>query len=203
MRTSLRLVLASRSPRRAELLSAAGIPFVVRVADIDETPRTAETPREYVLRLAEEKARAVCPEEGEIVLAADTTVVHTTALLGAQILGKPVDSPDATRMLAVLAGERHDVLTGICLMRSDGWRALDIASTAVWFSAMSGQEIADYVASGEPLDKAGAYAIQGLASRWVTRIDGSYTNVVGLPVALVYRLLCQAGFNRAVGRPVN
>jgi septum formation protein len=180
----LRLVLASRSPRRAELLTAAGIPFVVRVADIDETPRPGEAPRDYVLRLAEEKARAIRLEDGEIVLAADTTVVLDT-----EILGKPADAADAVRMLSGLAGRRHDVLTGICLMRRDGWLALDVASTGVWFSAMSGQEIANYVASGESLDKAGAYAIQGLASRWVERIDGSYTNVVGLPVALVHRML--------------
>ena len=184
----MRLVLASRSPRRAELLIAAGIPFVVRVADIDETLRTGETPREYVIRLAEEKARAIRPAEDEIVLAADTTVV-----LGNQILGKPEDSADATRMLTALAGGRHDVLTGVCLMRYDGRLARDVASTGVWFSAMTDEEIADYVASGEPLDKAGSYAIQGLASRWITRIDGSYSNVVGLPVALVYSLLQQSG----------
>jgi septum formation protein len=169
------------------LLTAAGIPFVVRVADIDETPRSGETPREYVLRLAEEKARAVQFADSEVVLAADTTVV-----LGTEILGKPVDAADALRMLCALAGQRHEVLTGVCVAREDGWRGLDVASTAVWFSAMSEREIAEYVASGEPLDKAGAYAIQGIASRWVERIDGSYSNVVGLPVALVYSLLRRA-----------
>jgi septum formation protein len=178
------LVLASRSPRRAELLTAAGIPFVVRAADIDETPRPGELPRDYVLRMAEEKARAVHIAESEIVLAADTTVV-----LGTEILGKPVDATDAVRMLTALAGQRHEVLTGVCILRSDGRIALEVASTAVWFSAMSADEIDDYVASGEPLDKSGAYAIQGIASRWVERIEGSYGNVVGLPVALAYRLL--------------
>ena len=180
-------MLASRSPRRAELLAAAGIPFVVRAADIDETPQPGELPRDYVLRMAEEKARAVSAAESETVLAADTTVV-----LGIEILGKPVDAADAARMLGVLAGRRHEVLTAICILWSDGRMALDVASTAVWFSAMSAGEIEEYVASGEPLDKAGAYAIQGIASRWVERIEGSYGNVVGLPVALVYRLISQS-----------
>jgi septum formation protein len=184
----LRVLLASRSPRRAELLTAAGIPFQVRSADIDETPRKGESAREYVLRLAEEKACAVRAVDSEIVLAADTTVV-----LGDEILGKPADSADAARMLAALSGQRHQVLTGVCVRRSDGRQVLDVAVTDVWFSAMSAGEIAEYVASGEPLDKAGSYGIQGLASRWVTRIEGSYTNVVGLPVALVYGLLREAG----------
>lgn len=176
-------MLASRSPRRAELLQAAGFDFTVRVAEIDETPREGEKPREYVLRLAEEKARAVAAEDGEIVLAADTTVV-----LGSEIMGKPLDRADAARMLRALSGQRHEVITGICLRR--GVQALcDIASTAVWFAELSDAEIADYVASGEPMDKAGAYGIQGLASRFIDRIDGSYTNVVGLPVALTYRRL--------------
>jgi septum formation protein len=179
-------VLASRSPRRAELLTAAGIPFVVRAADIDETPLPGELPRDYVMRMAEEKARAVPIAESETVLAADTTVV-----LGTEILGKPVDAADAARMLRALAGRRHEVLTGVCILcgTGTGRMALEVASTAVWFSAMSAGEIEEYVASGEPLDKAGAYAIQGIASRWVERIEGSYGNVVGLPVALVYRLL--------------
>jgi len=166
------------------LLSAAGIPFVIRAADIDETPRAGELPANYVRRMAEEKARAVHVAESEIVLAADTTVV-----LGAEILGKPVDEIDAARMLTALAGRRHQVLTGVCILRSDGRGAVDVASTAVWFGAMTKREIEEYVTSGEPLDKAGAYAIQGIASRWVERIEGSYGNVVGLPVALVYRML--------------
>lgn len=160
----------------------------MRAADIDETPLPGETPREYVLRLAEEKAHAVHPENSDIVLAADTTVV-----LGNEILGKPADGADAIRMLTALAGRSHEVLTGICILRGDGWRAVDVASTTVWFSDMTDGEIAAYVASGEPLDKAGSYAIQGRASKWVSRIDGSYPNVVGLPVALVYRLLREAG----------
>ena len=183
-----RLVLASRSPRRAELLTVAGIGFVVRAADIDETPLAGEMPREYVRRMAEEKARAVACTDSEVVLAADTTVV-----VGSEILGKPVDAADATRMLATLSGQRHDILTGVCLMRGGEILALEIASTAVWFAPMSKEEVAGYVASGEPMDKAGAYAIQGIASRWIERIDGSYPNVVGLPVALVSRLLRECG----------
>ena len=179
----MRLVLASRSPRRAELLRAAGFEFTVRVVEVDETPREGEPSREYVLRLAAEKARAVTADDDEIVLAADTTVV-----LGSEIMGKPRDEADAARMLRALAGQRHEVITGICLRR--GVREVcDIASTAVWFAELSEGEIADYVASGEPMDKAGAYGIQGLASRFIERIEGSYSNVVGLPVALTYRLL--------------
>lgn len=179
----MKLVLASRSPRRAELLKAAGFEFTVRVADIDETPRNGEAPRAYVLRVAEEKARAVPADRDEIVLAADTTVV-----LGNEIMGKPADAADAARMLRALAGNRHEVITAICIKQ--GHRVTcDIASTAVWFAPLSDAEIADYVASGEPMDKAGAYGIQGLASKFIVRIDGSYTNVVGLPVALTYRLI--------------
>jgi septum formation protein len=179
----LKLVLASRSPRRAELLKAAGFEFTVRVADVDETPREGEVPRAYVLRIAEKKARAVQAGVDEIILAADTTVV-----LGSEIMGKPVDAADAARMLRALAGKRHEVITAICIKRADHI-ACDIASTAVWFAPLSDTEIADYVASGEPMDKAGAYGIQGLASKLIDRIDGSYSNVVGLPVALTYRLI--------------
>ncbi len=180
------LVLASRSPRRAELLTAAGFEFTVRGADIDETPLDGEDPRDYVLRLAEEKARAVEAGDDEIVLAADTTVV-----LNGQIMGKPADAADAARMLWLLAGQRHEVVTAICLRRDDRV-VCDIASTSVWFAPLSETEIADYVTSGEPMDKAGAYGIQGLASKFIERIDGSYSNVVGLPVALVYRCLISA-----------
>jgi septum formation protein len=185
------LVLGSRSPRRAELLAAAGIPFVVRVADIDETPHAGEPPRDFVLRLAEAKARAIAAGNEEFVLAADTTVV-----LDGRILNKPADTADAARMLAGLSGNRHDVITGVCLLRGGHCLALEAASTAVWFDLMTDAEIAEYAASGEPMDKAGAYAIQGTASRWISRIEGSYSNVVGLPVALVYRLLGESGWNR-------
>lgn len=179
----MKLVLASRSPRRAELLTAAGIEFTIRVADVDESIRFGEPPADYVSRLAEEKARAVSAGADEVVLGADTTVV-----IDDTILGKPEDPADAARMLQALSGRRHEVMTGVCLL--GGERIVKrSASTAVWFEHLTDSEIAEYVASGEPMDKAGAYGIQGLASRFIKRIEGSYSNVVGLPVALIYRLL--------------
>jgi septum formation protein len=179
------LVLASRSPRRAELLRAAGFEFAIRVTDVDETPLKGETPQSYVLRVAEEKALVVASDDSDVVLAADTTVV-----LGCEIMGKPADADDASRMLRALSGQQHEVVTGICLKR--GARLVrDVATTAVWFAPLSDAEIENYVSSGEPMDKAGAYGIQGLASRFVDRIEGSWTNVVGLPVALVYRRLSE------------
>lgn len=177
------LVLASQSPRRSEILRQAGIPFVVRAVPVDESPLAGEMPGDYVRRVAESKAFAVEAAPDETVLGADTTVV-----VDGEMLAKPEDAADAVRMLAMLSGRRHEVMTGICLRR--GSRAIrDRAVTAVWFAKMSGREIADYVASGEPMDKAGAYAIQGLASKYIERIDGCYFNVVGLPVAMVYRYL--------------
>jgi septum formation protein len=177
------LILASRSPRRAEILRQAGIPFTVRAADIDESPLEAERPGPYVRRLAEAKARAIAAAPDEIVLAADTTVVSH-----GEFLGKPVDAADARRMLTLLSGRRHEVLTGISLRRGEQILT-DHALTAVWFAPLTADEIDAYIASGEPMDKAGAYAIQGLASKFVERIDGCYFNVMGLPVALVYRHL--------------
>ncbi|MDE3197680.1 MAG: septum formation inhibitor Maf [Acidobacteriota bacterium] len=183
MRPALKLVLASRSPRRAELLAAAGIDFTIRVADIDESVRGGESPADYVLRLAREKAAAVPAAEDEMVLGADTTVV-----IDGRILAKPDDAADAFRMLSALSGRRHSVITGVCLLGA-GRSICEASTTNVWFAPMSREEIEDYVASGEPMDKAGAYGIQGLASRFIERIEGSYSNVVGLPVALVYRML--------------
>lgn len=176
-------MLGSQSPRRAELLRAAQIDFAVRAADIDESPLPGESPRNYVLRIAEEKARAVTIAADEVVLAADTTVV-----LGDEIMAKPRDQSDATRMLRALSGRKHEVITAICLRHREEI-VRDIASTSVWFAQLSDAEIAEYVASGEPMDKAGAYGIQGLASRFIDRVEGSYSNVVGLPVALTYRYL--------------
>jgi septum formation protein len=184
----LRLVLASRSPRRAELLTAAGIEFTVRTADIDETPRAGEDPTDYVLRLAEEKACAAPCNSDDTILAADTTVG-----VGREILGKPLDRADAARMLGALSGRKHEVITGVCL-RSRQRSVREACVTAVWFAPLSAAEIDEYVASGEPMDKAGAYGIQGVASRYIERMEGSYTNVVGLPVAMVYRLLRRAGW---------
>ncbi|HLI83033.1 MAG TPA: Maf family protein [Bryobacteraceae bacterium] len=181
--TGIVLVLASQSPRRAELLRQAGIAFVVRAARVDETPLPGENPVDYVCRLAEEKARAVPAAPDDIVLGADTTVVVDN-----QMLGKPVNTADAIRMLEMLSGRVHEVLTGICL-RSGGRMIRDVAATRVWFTNLTTREIEDYAGSGEPLDKAGAYAIQGLASKFVDRIEGCYFNVVGLPVPLLYRHL--------------
>jgi len=177
------LVLASQSPRRAEILRQAGVPFIVRTAPVDETPLADEKPEDYVRRLAEEKAMAVAAAPDETVLGADTIVV-----IGSQLLGKPADAADAHRMLEALSGQCHQVLTGICLRRPSGL-VRDFAATRVWFASMTPSEIQDYVASGEPLDKAGAYAIQGLGSKFIERIEGCYFNVVGLPVALVYKHL--------------
>jgi septum formation protein len=187
------IVLASQSPRRAEILRNAGIPFTVRVAEVDETPWEAERPAPYVRRLAEAKARAIAATPGEIVLAADTTVVAA-----GEILAKPVDAADARRMLRLLSGRRHEVLTGVCLRRGEEM-IRDHAATAVWFAGLSAEEIDAYVESGEPMDKAGAYAIQGLASRWVERIEGCYFNVMGLPVAMVWRHLRDMGGAGAKG----
>src|SRR4051794_3801761 len=187
----VRLILASASPRRAELLRAAGFDFDVRVTDIDEAPRAGESPREYVSRVAREKGAAA--ETGHdgggdaVILAADTTVV-----VDGDILGKPIDDDDARRMLARLSGRAHEVLTGVSVRLGADEQAA-VESTVVWFKPLTNQEIAWYVASGECRDKAGAYAIQGLASRFIPRIDGSYSNVVGLPVATVHRLLAGIG----------
>jgi septum formation protein len=175
------LVLASQSPRRSEILRQAGISFTVRAAAVDETPLPGEPPARYVQRLAERKASAIESSPGEVVLGADTTVV-----IGSEMLGKPADVADARRMIATLEGRRHQVLTGICL-RQGAETVLDCAVTEVWFAPMSASEIDAYVSSGEPMDKAGAYAIQGLASKYIEKIAGCYFNVVGLPIALVYR----------------
>jgi septum formation protein len=164
-------------------LRQAGIPFVVRVTAVDETPLVGENPADYVRRLAALKAQAVSAAPGELILGADTTVVA-----GSEMLGKPEDANGARRMLRLLSGRRHEVITGICFRR-DSELISDHATTAVWFSKMSDREIDAYAESGEPMDKAGAYAIQGLASKFIERIEGCYFNVVGLPVALVYRHL--------------
>jgi septum formation protein len=174
------LILASKSPRRRELLECAGIPFTVRTADVAEVRALHETPDAYVRRLAREKAEAVPRTNDDIVLAADTIVVA-----GDEMLEKPHDAEDARRMLRTLSGRPHAVITGICLLSSNA-EVVDVETTTVHFAQLSDTEIATYVSSGEPMDKAGAYAIQGLASKFIHRIEGDYANVVGLPVALVY-----------------
>ncbi len=180
-----RLVLASASPRRAELLRAAGIDFDVQPANIDEAMIAGESPAEYVSRLAEGKARAVHELDGSrTVLAADTAVV-----VDGHILGKPLDEGDAGRMLGMLSGRTHEVLTAVSIFHPGQIVDTRVDTTVVEFAPLSEADISWYVSSGEPMDKAGAYAVQGLASRFVTRIEGSYSNVVGLPIALVYQML--------------
>jgi septum formation protein len=181
-------VLASASPRRAELLAAAGFVFSVAHADIDETPLGDEPADRYVLRLAEAKARAVAERHpGRAVLGADTTVV-----VDGDILAKPADAADAAAMLRRLQGRAHDVLTGVALVAGGRARVV-LDTTRVVFAPLTEVEIAAYVATGEPMGKAGAYAIQGWAARYVTRVEGSYSNVVGLPVAVVHQLVGTMG----------
>jgi len=180
------LVLASASPRRQELLRNAGIAFEVQPAHIPEDPLPGEDAKDCAERLAREKALAVARQRPkDAVLGADTVVV-----IDDQILGKPVDAADAARMLRLLAEREHQVITGVCLVLGDR-ESVGSETTSVTMTRISEDEIADYVATGEPMDKAGAYAIQGIASRWIPRIEGDYSNVVGLPIALVYRMLRQ------------
>jgi septum formation protein len=198
------LILASASPRRQDLLHSAGILFSVQPADIDETPLAGESARGYAERLAREKALAVFQRRPQDhVLGADTIVVVDDT-----ILGKPRDVNDAFRMLRMLSGRTHAVITGVCLVGpsassqlpafiksgkriapSDVGEKTASETTSVTMCKISEEEIREYVATGEPMDKAGAYAIQGMASRWIPRIDGDYSNVVGLPVAMVYAML--------------
>jgi septum formation protein len=207
------LVLASQSPRRQELLRNAGLEFTIYPADVPEVLAEGETPCDFAQRLAREKARAtLCkieqlwgdpawrhksvasrPEsrhmangssEGRVlVLGADTVVV-----VDEHVLGKPEDDQDAARMLCLLSGRSHQVTTGVCLL-GEGFEDVRTETTEVTFDELSDEDIAAYIRTGEPMDKAGGYAIQGIASRWIPRIDGCYFNVVGLPIALVCRML--------------
>jgi septum formation protein len=182
------LVLASASPRRQELLRQAGISFEVQSAQIPEDPLAGESPRGCAERLAREKALAIASlRPHDAVLGADTVVA-----VEGQILGKPADAGDAARMLRMLSARRHSVITGVCLAVRGQWSVAS-ESTSVTMAEISDEEIADYLATGEPMDKAGAYAIQGIAARWIPRIEGDYSNVVGLPIALVWRMLKDAG----------
>jgi septum formation protein len=222
------LVLASASPRRQELLRNAGILFDPQPADVDETPLAGESARDCAERLSREKALTVWRRRPQdVVLGADTVVV-----VGGRILGKPVDAPDAARMLRMLAGREHEVITAVAvvagrsvahtgespllpksgrsgapsrdrLLKADkselgteNWELrTGSETTRVSMSEISDEEIREYVMTGEPMDKAGAYAIQGRASRWIPRIEGDYSNVVGLPIALVYRMLREWNLN--------
>jgi len=191
----MRLILASASPRRAELLRAAGLPFELLPVDVDERVRAGETPEACVRRLASAKSAAGWAAAGRpdaIVLGADTIVVAEGA-----ILGKPRNDDEAREMLTRLSGRGHQVLTGVSLRR--GARELcRVETSAVFVAPMSTEEVAWYVESGEGRDKAGGYAVQGLASRFIERIEGSYSNVVGLPVALVYHLIRELERDRTV-----
>ena len=192
-----RLILASASPRRRELLTQAGYSFSVEVADVDESEREGEAPGAYVLRLAEEKALAVLARHpihddeavmngapgSVVVLGADTTVV-----CDGEILAKPVDAADAKRMLRRLSGRTHQVLTGIASV-THAVTISDVETTEVTFSRIPDRELDFYCSTAEPMDKAGAYGIQGYAARWIPRIDGCYFNVMGLPIARVVRLM--------------
>jgi septum formation protein len=183
------LVLASASPRRRELLAGLGLRFTIRAADLDETPRPGEDPETTVLRLAREKAAALA-HPGELVLAADTDVV-----LDGEILGKPRDPEDARRMLARIAGREHTVFSGVALEEPGrDRRASALAVSRVRMAAMTPERIEWYVATGEPLDKAGSYAVQGIGALLVEEIFGSYTNVVGLPLPLTWRLFQEMGY---------
>jgi septum formation protein len=182
------IILASASPRRAELLRSAAIPFTVDVADIAEDAKAGEKPVEHAARLAREKAEVVANRNpGKIVLGADTIV-----LVDDQILGKPRDPADAKRMLRLLSGRAHQVITGVAIVFLESeYRKLETRSekTKVFFDKLTSADIEAYISTREPMDKAGAYAIQGIASRWITKIEGDYANVVGLPVALVWEML--------------
>jgi len=174
------LILASASPRRHDLLLAAGLPHIVRSSSIPEVRLPGESPTVFVQRIAQEKARAVVRQPDETVLAADTVVC-----LDEEVFGKPENDEDAKRMLRALSGRDHFVYTGVCILHADKL-IQDLAATKVSFALLTEREIEEYTRSGETRDKAGAYAIQGLASRFVTQIQGCYHNVVGLPVSLVY-----------------
>lgn len=193
------LVLASASPRRQELLRNAGILFTVYPTNIPELPRPGEGARDCAERLSREKALAALRQQpGKFVLGADTIVI-----VDGEILGKPRDEADAMRMLRLLSGRTHQVITGVCLAGPElrtgnqklgtGFEDTRSEATLVTMSMLTDEDIRFYVATGEPMDKAGAYAIQGIASRWIPRIDGDYFNVVGLPVALVHHMLHEHG----------
>lgn len=193
----MKLILASASARRAEILHNAGFSFVVLSSAVDETPVPGEPPHELVQRLADAKAelvsaRAVGPA---IVIAADTEV-----LLDGHVLGKPRTSEDARKMLARLSGRTHSVITGVTLIRlPDAERRSFVETTQVHFAAIPDEEITRYLDTGEPFDKAGSYAIQGRAGRFVPRIDGCYFNIVGLPLARLYQALLELGWSEGEG----
>jgi septum formation protein len=191
----MKLILASSSPRRAEVLRNAGFVFEVRPADVDETRLPHESAENYVRRVAQAKARAIseparAAAERAIVIAADTTVVAE-----GQILAKPEDAADARRMLSLFNGKTHEVLTALCIINVPAAKeALHVEKTRVEFLKMSKEEIESYIQTGEPFDKAGAYGIQGIAGRFATRIEGCYFNVLGLPLSRLWTTLQSLGW---------
>lgn len=196
--TAPALLLASGSPRRRDLLASVELPFTVEVPEVDETPLPGESPHALTLRLARVKARDVArrvPRDAGIVLAADTTVVVDDTALG-----KPRDRDHAVAMLSRLSGREHEVLTGFCLLDQEtGREEAAVARTRVWFRDLTPGEIQGYVDTGEPMDKAGAYACQGIGAFLIARVEGSYTNVVGLPLGQVIDTLGRMGGPRPFG----
>jgi septum formation protein len=186
------LVLASASPRRRELIQQAGWRAEIVAAQVDESPRTGETPKDYVVRLAREKAAAVASQLARRRAALTVPVVgaDTTVVIDGEILGKPADKEDARRMLRKLSGHTHEVVTGICLIHG-AHESSRVVCTRVWFDVLTNEDIDTYVSSGEPMDKAGAYAIQGRAAKFIPRIEGDYFNVIGLPLAALRELLAE------------
>jgi septum formation protein len=196
----LKLILASASPRRAEILRNAGIQFEIRKTDVDESRLVDEAPGDYVRRLALAKALSAAAEyrnlgDAALILGADTVVV-----LDADILGKPASQDDARSMLRRISGRIHEVHTGLALLRMpETTQRLAEEITRVHFASLTEQEIENYIATGEPFDKAGAYAIQGIGGRYVTRIEGCYFNVMGLPLERLWSLLREFGWENSIG----
>jgi septum formation protein len=188
----VRFILASQSPRRRELLTSIGLTFDVIPSDVPEVRAAGETPQEYVARLSRDKAQAIASRHPDAwIIAADTTV-----LLGDELLEKPADADDAKRMLAAIAGQTHIVYSGVTLQNaSRAWRDTHVAESQVQMLPLDAREIAWYVSTGEPMDKAGAYAVQGIGAMFIESINGSYTNVVGLPLALLFQMLKRAGID--------
>jgi septum formation protein len=186
----MRFILASQSPRRRELLASIGLEFEVMPSEIPEVHQPGESPEEYVARLSRDKAAAIAAKhEDAWIIAADTTV-----LLGEELLEKPADADDAKRMLSTISGKSHIVYTGVTLQNAaTGWHDTRVAETEVRMLPLDARDIAWYVSTGEPLDKAGAYAAQGIGGIFIDSIHGSYTNVVGLPLALLFQMLRRAG----------
>ncbi|HEV7489011.1 MAG TPA: Maf family protein [Thermoanaerobaculia bacterium] len=188
----MRFILASQSPRRRELLASIGLAFDVIPSDVPEVHQAGESPEEYVARLSRDKAAAIAAKYNDAwIIAADTTV-----LLGDELLEKPADDADARRMLAMIAGKTHIVYSGVTLQNAaSGWRDTRVAESEVRMLPLDERDIAWYVSTGEPRDKAGAYAVQGIGAMFIDSIHGSYTNVVGLPLALLFQMLRRAGID--------